>query len=288
MRNPEHAPQDGSMSNPAVFWAGAFTLTEVLVATAVFGLILAMTMQLLNSTLSSTKAVGQRLNASQAARQALDVIAMDIRNSFIDESTSLLVGEHRVADTLAMLTKRRGPKGIESRFLAVRYRLRDQELLRYFGSFGYDETTTLNPGAAATSESVLANGVLAIAVQAVLRDGSLAEAHTGGAGWSTNSYHGQPTPENHLALISCPSAWSNDEPAPCVQALEITIACVDPVGLALLDDQGSAASTAAELTVENPSMAGANHWERVGDELDGIPAPARQAIRIVNMSILLP
>jgi hypothetical protein len=76
----------GSFHRPRLF--AAFTLLEVLVATAVLSLMMAFLFNLLSSTTKLWEVGNRKIEAAQAARIGLNIMASDLRNAFAGNMTS--------------------------------------------------------------------------------------------------------------------------------------------------------------------------------------------------------
>lgn len=109
----------------------AFTLIEVLVATAVLAIMLVLVASLINSASQSTRTTEGRLDTASMARIAFDRIGDDLNSLVWDKQITLVVGEgnntspaSQLSDSLAFVCNSRGmavPGQQVARMMAVFY-----------------------------------------------------------------------------------------------------------------------------------------------------------------------
>jgi type II secretory pathway component PulJ len=154
----------------------AFTLVELLTATAIMALVLVLLLQILNGILDSTRVQNQQMEAVGSARRVMDVIASDLRNAVISENSSILIPTAGSSNSFALLAARRGTNGATGhRYLAVRYSTNSSnQIIRSYGSSTFSGTNPLADAASAatiTPVEPLARGILAFQAR-ILADGT--------------------------------------------------------------------------------------------------------------------
>jgi len=268
-----------------------FSLVELLVAMAVLALLMVLLLQVAGHTLQASRVTTQQLDATQSAREALDVLTSDLAHGVLTEGAAILYQATPLR--LAFLTRGRGPGGTPSRFLAVDYQLgvsgnEAGHLLRSYAAVPW--TNADLPGAAAAAsggtEALLAEGILQWSIQAVLDDGSVstlanlpASAHAG----TGSNYAGKALPSDWSALV--PSVAPVDAATPRVRALRVAIAAVDVQNFALLNE-------AQRRLFPQPANADAvqdpvAYWEGILRN-STLPVSARSAIRFHSKTLPLP
>ena len=271
--------------------ARAFTLIELLVAMSILALVLVLMLQVVNGILQSTRTQSQQLDAVAGARRALDVMALDLRNAMINESASVLVPTVVTNTLFAMLTPRRGPEGTANhRFLAVRYRLETNAIVREFRSVPFSENGFLAAAASGTfttNARPLATGVLAISARSIGDGANMFPLNPAvpGANWATVNYNAtnRTTPADYAALITYSPAFAAGLPNR-TRAVEIWIAAVDGQNAALL------ASGTLQSAVQTAIAAAASpaQWREKIDATANIPPQIKSGIRILNKTVPLP
>lgn len=273
----------------------AFTLLEVLTATAVLALSLVMMFQVTEGIQRSTRLQNQQMDSVATARRALDVIVTDLQTAVTGRHGTLLGNTTASGETrLAALTARRGPAGVTGhRFLAVHYSLdTNGSLWRPYRSVTFSETNLLDaaaqsPPAPAPPAQPLARGILALRFFAVTQNGQKFDIQTPaapGAGWAaTASFNNLPVPAGWQALQTAASdpLASSAVAGQRVAALEIWLAAVDPQSLDLLQSAGKVPDARAALA--GPPAG----WRQAFDTAN-IPSPAKSALRILNRTVPLP
>jgi type II secretory pathway pseudopilin PulG len=131
----------------------AFTLVELLTATAIMALVLVLLLQILNGILDSTRVQNQQMEAVGSARRVMDVIASDLRNAVISENSSILIPTAGSSNSFALLAARRGTNGATGhRYLAVRYSTNSSnQIIRSYGSSTFSGTNPLADAASAAT-----------------------------------------------------------------------------------------------------------------------------------------
>ena len=261
---------------------------------AVMSLLLVLLLQITNHTLQASKTATQQLDATQSARQALDVLSSDISNAITTDGATLLT--QPTADgacSLAFLTSGRGPSTVPTRFLGIDYKLANNQLLRSYKAIGWSAPNLLADAETAStapdSISVLAGGILQFSVLAILEDGSMVSllappANAAGAS-GTVPFEGQTVPAGWTALV--PSRSPQPSPLTAstarVRALLVAIASVDAQNLPLLNSAQKSLFVNSTSSVSDPVAV----WESA---LRGatFPGPARSAIRFHSKVIPLP
>jgi len=264
----------------------AFTLIELLTATAIMALVLVLLLQILNGILDSTRVQSQQMEAVGSARRALDVIASDIRNAVISENSSILIPVSTKSP--ALLTARRSTNGATGhRYLAVRFsRNSSNQIIRYYGSSTFSGT---NPLADAASNSTvapvepLARGILAFQAL-ILADGTNAYlmTNTPSGNWATNNYNGITPPSGWNALITRSPSFAAGL-TNRARAMDIWIVSID-------DQNGRLLSNNSSWTTVVQSVLGATDVTGWRSAIDGtaIPGRIKSALRVLNKTIPLP
>jgi len=255
----------------------AFTILELLVAMAVLAIILVMLIQVVNGLLQSTRIQSQKMDSTAAARQALDVMAMDLQNAVVGENAAILAPTATGTTLFSLITSRRGPLGSSTpRFLAVSYGMTNNQISRSYGSVAFTQTNLINPtlGTATVPVEPLAKGILAVQVRAITETTNFPITSTASANWATTNYNGTPVPIGYQAILTRTPAFSSAF-TNTTRALEIWIAAIDEQNAKLIPAS------------YKPSNSDPAAWQA---EIDGagIPAQAKASIRILNKTIPLP
>jgi prepilin-type N-terminal cleavage/methylation domain-containing protein len=261
-----------------------FTILELLVSMAVLAIILVMLLQVVNGLLQSTRTQNQQMDSVASARRALDVMAADLQNAVVGDSSAILVPAAAGSNLFALLAARRGPNGSASpRFLPVSYFTNSSnQLVRSYGSVDFGQTDFL---AAATNTLTtpvepLAKGILGIQVRAITEATNFAIPAAASPSWATNNYNGLTVPGNWLAVITRSPVFASSL-TNRTRALEIWIAAVDDQNFQILKDS-------SKLAVAQSLLAGtATNWRSALDN-STIPNQTKSGIRILNKSIPLP
>lgn len=255
----------------------AFTILELLVSMAVLAIILVMLVQVVNGLLQSTRTQSQQMDSVASARRAIDVMAADLQNAVVGESSAILAPTSAGSNLLALLTSRRGSNGSAShRFLAVSYSTSaDSQLIRSYKSVDFAQTNLL---AAATNTVApfepLARGILAVQVRAITETTNFPVTAAAAANWATNTYNGIPAPTGFQAIITRSPAFAYSL-TNRTRALEIWVAAVDDQNRQLLPSS------------YRPANADPTTWRSEIDS-SAIPAQAKSGIRVLNKTIPLP
>ncbi len=160
-----------SLANGRSPFSQAFTILELLVATAVMALMLVLLLQITNHTMQASKMATQQMDATQSARQALDVLSSDIAHAVLTGGATILTQDSGGAPALAFLTSGRGPDtaAAPSRFLAVSYQLVVNQLQRGYKAIGWSSPYLLDEAVATPiATATLPSGILQFSVLAIL------------------------------------------------------------------------------------------------------------------------
>lgn len=265
----------------------AFTVLELLVAMAVLALILAVMLQITNGILRATLTQNQQLDATAAARRALDILGTDLERAIVGPNSALLVPNSATNRLLSFLTSRGGPGTANHRFLAVSYATNaNHDLQRLYASIPYADANLPLACANATFTTPaepLASGILAFDIRALADGGtSYPVTNAASAHWATNSYNGLAISSAFKALLT-PSASFAGGLTNRTRALEIWIASIDPQNLRLLQSSSQLASLIATLRAKTPS-----EWRTTIDDATNIPPVVKSGIRIQKKSLPAP
>jgi len=211
------------------------------------------------------------------------VLAADLQNAVTGENSAILVPTENASTgnastLLSFLTLRRAPEGsIDPRFLAVRYALTNNAIVRSYGAVGDDETDLINPDLATiTPVEPLATGILAIQIRAVTETNKYRVGAEPSANWATrDQYNGIPLPPGYQALLTRSPIFSSA--APNTLALEIWIATIDAQNAALVGSMNRSFNPS-----DDPTM-----WREEVDA-SNLPSQAKASIRVLNKTVPLP
>lgn len=267
----------------------AFTLVELLTATAIMALILVLLLQILNGILDSTRVQNQQMEAVGSARRALDVIASDLRNAVISENSSILIPTTGSSNSFALLAARRGSNGATGhRYLAVLYSTNSSsQIIRSYGSSTFSGTNPLADAvSAATNTPVepLARGILAFQAR-ILADGTNAYpmTNTPSGNWATTNYNGITPPTGWNALITRSPSFGGGL-TNRARAMDVWIVSIDDqIGRLLTNN-------ASWVTSVRTALSGATDvtgWRSAIDAA-AIPGRIKSALRVLNKTIPLP
>jgi prepilin-type N-terminal cleavage/methylation domain-containing protein len=269
----------------------AFTLLEVLVASAILAILLVLIAQILGATTNTSAEGRERLAADREARMALDRLAIDVSRSILRPDLGFSFRQEAGNDTLAFYSEVPG-RGNGSSLSAVGYRVVDGKGLERASVTIPWEDITFDPAqipAFANSDyRLLAPGVIRMETGYLL------------AGDYTNpiapNREARAVTHAHLLPAGADREWVGD-----LRALVVTIAVVDEenrkrfpgewvsIADALSDGTNSSlyglASTAPGGTI-NPVL---SEWTgRVEDGVTGVNPAAGAAIRLYSRVIPLP
>lgn len=265
---------------------GGFTLVEILTATAVLAVLLALMLQIVNGILQSTKIQNQQMESVSSLRRVLDVLSQDIQNAVVGEDVSVLVSTNNAdGSLLALLAARHGTNGgTDHRFLAVDYATNTaSELYRRYASVPFATASLLSAVTNATNAPYpLAVGILGIQIRAVTESTNLPATADPSPNWATNLYNSNPVPQGYAALITAKPDFAAGM-TNRARALEVWIAGVDDQNYRLLASRGVLDTASGLLSSTNhPSS-----W-RASIDAAVLPAPAKSAVRILTKTIPLP
>jgi len=266
----------------------AFTLVELLTATAILSLLLVLMFQIVSEILQSTKVQNQQMESVAAARRALDVMACDLQNAVVGEDVSILVPSGPGTNLFSLMAYRKGPNGGDAtnRFLAVSYSTNgSDQLFRSYGSVDYSQTNFLTASYATnTPPYPLASHILGVEVLAVTESTNYPLTNAPEANWATNAYNNTNpnTPDGFNALITTKPNFASGL-TNRTYALQVWIAAVDEQNYALLTNTG-------KLDVVKAALANASDPSGWRDAVDAasIPTPSKSGIRILDKTITLP
>lgn len=292
-KNRLHSSYDGK--------ASAFTILELLTATAVLALLLTVLLQITNQTLQASRTATQQIDSTQSARIVIDALSKDISDAITSNGATILVKAVNGVPSLSFLVSGRGPASAASRILSVNYQLQKSNLTRAYNAIEWSFISSSSPSlliAAETASAVtspssgsarskLASGILQFSVLAVLEDGSMVSVLTAPAGdaWGASGtvlFDGQTVPTSWVALVPSrpPMPSPLNSATARVKALMVAVASVDEQSLQLIDQ---ALPTFSQPTSGDPVPV----WEA---ELatKTLPGPVRSAIRFHSKVIPLP
>ena len=256
-----------------------FTLLELLAAMVVLSLLLILMSDAVNGVMQSTRRQNQQMDGVVAARQALDVMTMDLQTAAIDDSRTILVPDGGGGGELfTMYARRRSPEGAAGhRFLALAYSLTpDGQLTRSYAS----ESFTQNEPAEPDTPVVLAGGVLGFQMRVFTENGAnFPVTEPVAPNWATMTYAGQAVTAGHKALVFPSATWAAELPDRSI-GFELWIAAADPQTISLLRKVEKWETVVTKLQ----ETADPHQWRTEIDALD-IPSSAKSALRILNKTI---
>jgi prepilin-type N-terminal cleavage/methylation domain-containing protein len=266
----------------------AFTLVELLTATAILSLLLMLMFQIVSEILQSTKVQNQQMESVASARRALDVMACDLQNAVVGEDVSILVpSSPGTTNLFSLMAYRRGPNGdATNRFLAINYSTNgSDQLFRSYGSVDYSQTNFLTVAYATNTPSYpLASHILGVEALSVTERTNYPVTSSVSPNWATNAYNSTNanTPDGFNALITTKPNFASSLTNRSY-AMQVWIAAVDDQNYSLLTNTG-------KLDAVKTALSNASDPSGWRDAVDGssIPAPAKSGIRILNKTITLP
>jgi len=288
---------------------GAFTLVELLTATAILSLLLVLMFQIVSQILQSTRVQNQQMEAVASSRRALDVMSCDLKYAVVGEAISILVPAQASAGTsplFGMVCNRRGPNApTPSRCLGVSYGFdsstgvitRSYTPISYgnpdlFTQIGILMSLTTPPpppgGSSAIASNILSIQVLAKITpsQAQPNPTPVALPASATPNWASNGmYNTMTLPSSYNAVVSSACNFVKGSPPleNTTSAFEIWIASVDQQNYDLLQRLGDLSTLQAALS----QALGPSAWR---DAVDGakIPSVVKSGVRIINKTIPLP
>ncbi|MEI6344942.1 MAG: prepilin-type N-terminal cleavage/methylation domain-containing protein [Verrucomicrobiota bacterium] len=268
----------------------AFTLVELLTATAILSLLLMLMFQIVSEILQSTKVQNQQMESVASARRALDVMACDLQNAVVGEDVSILVpSSPGTTNLFSLMAYRRGPNGdATNRFLAINYSTNgSDQLFRSYGSVDYSQTNLIASISACvtnTPNNPIASHILGVEALAVTERTNYPLTSSVSPNWATNAYNSTNanTPDGFNALITTKPNFASSLTNRSY-AMQVWIAAVDDQNYSLLTNTG-------KLDAVKTALSNASDPSGWRDAVDGssIPAPAKSGIRILNKTITLP
>jgi prepilin-type N-terminal cleavage/methylation domain-containing protein len=279
----------------------AFTLVELLVASAVLALFLALLLQIVNSITTTTRAQNRQMESVGAARRALDVMASDIKNAVISENVSILVPSSDSDGYLfALLANRRppaSPSGVikPNRFLSVCYRLSGDKLFRTYDGVDFSPNDLFAEISSVIAKSTtntdpLVSNILSVQLVADIEGAGTLVLPPSGANayphWAANGdYNGFPMPRGY-AIVTASHDFARDagnKLSGTTRALEIWIAAADAKTYGILNVTGQLDDVKGLFANNLPSS-----WRSAVDGLSGLSPDAKSGIRILNIAAPLP
>jgi len=284
----------------------AFSLVELLVAVAVFLLMLALVAQIAQMTLQTSHVTIAQMEGTEAARKLLDSLSRDLDLSVsgprLDLVNSQLSVLGRVSTNgspeLAFLTTGRGPTGATPpRFLAVAYSMTNNSVARTYAPVDWNATNLMRASANAAGSSpspgsertVLTSGVLQFAVVPLLEDGSIASlADMEGftlpnplPAWGKRVDLAGSGQWTVLQPLRPPAPLPLNSATARVASLLVAVATIDERSYRLIDP--ASLPLFPPPTTSDPGK----EWESKLATLT-LPNPVRSAIRFHSMTIPLP
>lgn len=265
----------------------AFTIIEVLTASAILAMILVIMLQVINGIMRATVIQNQQMDSVSSARRAMDVMATDIEFSVVGNNAAILApASVGFTTNLALLTSRGGPVGSSShRFLAVAYEKNGTDLFRSYGSLTYNATTVdlLNSAINTPTKPIepLAKGIISLSIRALADGANVYEiSDPASANWATNSYNGITPPGNFKAILTTSPSFASGL-TNRTRALEVWMAAVDEQNLRILNETSKLTVAQAALGTDPAN------WRNQIDAAN-IPPQTKAAIRILKKTISTP
>jgi prepilin-type N-terminal cleavage/methylation domain-containing protein len=265
----------------------AFTLVELLTATAILSLLLMLMFQIVSEILQSTKVQNQQMESIASARRALDVMACDLQNAVVGEDVSILVPSGPGTTNLfSLMAYRRGPNGdATNRFLAINYSTNgSDQLFRSYGGVDYLQTNFLSvTNATNTPPYPLASHILGVEALAVTERTNYSLTTNPEANWATNQYNStNNTPDGFNALITTKPNFASGL-TNRTYAMQIWIAAVDEQNYSVLTHNSDFYSKVKDALSGDPLG-----WRDQVDSNRNIPSTIKSGIRILSKTITLP
>jgi type II secretory pathway pseudopilin PulG len=277
----------------------AFTLIEILVATAVLVLMLTMVTGLVNSATRSTQTAERRLDGMADVRMVFDRMASDLQSLVSDGDTTLIVGKSpapSLSDSMAFVTRARTTAApAESRLATVLYAIGEHNnevfgagektlmLTRLLQNYAWEEATPLAKFLSDTDAQLLGAGpdtlsfnalgetIIRMAVAVHKSDGTL--VHT-----TSNNLPRLASFSGSTARITSGDSTALDLSQ--VDAITVAIASIDARSQVLTADQLETIAQALPRASADGTLPLAQ-WNSVNwDQVGGIiPSVVRENIR---------
>jgi len=257
----------------------AFTLVEMMVAVAVFALMMGLLAELLGNAVNATHFTRQEMNASDSARQVLDALGADLENMIGVNGLTLLVSQDANNNTtLSFLTESRAPSTqTDARFMSVAYRLTNGNIIRSISPMLWTTTglaTAMAETASSSTSSVLALAGLRLEAVLVLDNGSIVPLSQNGS-WLISTVNGEQLPAGCYGLVlSTPPADPNN---PKVSAIVVGVATLDEQSFKL----GTAKNMGGSLPSPSSEQTPVDEWDAVrgtSQFTQSYPLPAVSAL----------
>jgi prepilin-type N-terminal cleavage/methylation domain-containing protein len=304
---PNFSVRDGVM-----YRREAFTLVELLTATAILSLLLMLMFQIVSEILQSTRVQNQQMESVASARRALDVMACDLKYAVVGEGISILVPAQSSAGPsplFGMVCNRRGPNAPTlGRYLGVSYGFDSSTgvITRSYTPISYDGPdlftqigslmSLTTPPPSPGGRTPIASNILSVQVLAVLTPSQAQPSPTpvtlpssASPNWASNGmYNNMIVPGSFNAVVSPARNFTVGPPtlANTTSAFEIWIASVDQQNYDLLQRLGDLSTLQLALSQAGGTQ-GPSGWR---DAVDGakIPSVVKSGVRILNKTIPLP
>lgn len=267
--------------------APGFTLVELLVAVAVFALMMGLVSQMLDMTTRAAHMAHQEMTAADGTRRALDALGGDLENLANANGLSVLVSSDQSNNTvLSFLTESRGPAGTTSRFMAVAYELSEASIIRSVTPIPWNQ-----PQVAAATANLAGSGVTSMITPNALRFQTVllldngttltvsqsALSSTASAAWKTSTVNGETLPSGTYGLVlSTPPVDPNN---PRVSGLMVGVAVLDEQSIKMGNASQMGEAFGSPQNGETPM----DVWEVIQNSssfVTGYPAPAVQALSL--------
>lgn len=258
-----------------------FSLMEILVAVAVFTLLLTLLIHILGGVVRATTVSQRQLEAREEIQAVLGTFEQDFGNAVTQFGVPIFGG--RAPDgngRLAFLTRSRGPSGVtNTRFLAVDFQRRpDGSFVRstapvVWTEMGLKEVAVQN--LSPSNESRLAGNIVRFQAVAELADGRVVELDSPEAGTTTLS-DGSPVPPPFRRLGS--GTGTNT-----VRAITVSVAALDVRSRELLEQEGGMAAL-VEVLDSGTGRTPLDRWSHVVQTggLASFPQPVRETLQFAE------
>lgn len=259
-----------------------FSLMEILVAVAVFALLLVLLIQILGGVVRATTVSQRQLEAREEIQAVLGAIEQDFGNAVTQFKVPLFGTRESDGNArLAFLTRNRGPSGVtNTRFLAVDFqRKSDGTFERVSTPVVWSELSLKNvavQNAGGANVSRLADHIVRFEVVAELEDGTVVELDTPQAGSATFP-DGSAIPGNFRSL-----ATDSDGSNP-VKAITVAVAALDDRAMQILDEAGGTAGLVSALT-SGTGRTPLERWNQAlqSGGLSSLPQPVQETLQFAE------
>ncbi len=178
-------PSPVKMTDTKSSSCSAFSLVEVLVASAVLAILLVIVAGIMNNTVDLTKVSNRRSSADGEARQALDRITSDLHAAILRNDLPQRITKETGNDGLTFYAQRDGYEG-DRGISRVSYGVMSNALLRGADGTSWDTNSGKNvafggtnvPALADMESEALAPGIFRVELAFLMRDGTIKESAT--------------------------------------------------------------------------------------------------------------